>query len=101
MNIFIKNGIILLIILIIINNIKTQKNEQQTINKTRTININNITIEKNQNNNNILLNEKLIISCAYSTDNAYVYPTLVAITSLVENASNQTFYEIYNDKSRI
>ena len=60
MNIFIKNGIILLIILIIINNIKTQKNEQQTINKTRTININNITIEKNQNNNNILLNEKLI-----------------------------------------
>jgi len=95
MNIFIKNGIILLIILIIINNIKTQKNEQKTINKTRTININNITIEKNQNNNNILLNEKLIISCAYSTDNAYVYPTLVAITSLVENASNQTFYEIY------
>ena len=39
--------------------------------------------------------EKLRISCAYATDNGYVYPTLVAMTSLCENAGKKTFYDIY------
>ena len=38
---------------------------------------------------------KLVISCAYALDNAYVYPTLVAMTSLAENAGKNTFYDIY------
>ena len=38
---------------------------------------------------------KLILSCSYSLDNGYVYPTLVAMTSLVSNAGNNTFYNIY------
>ena len=38
---------------------------------------------------------KLRIACAYALDNAYVYPTLVAMTSLAENAGPKTFYNIY------
>ena len=38
---------------------------------------------------------KLRIACAYALDNAYVYPTLVAMTSLTENAGPKTFYDIY------
>ena len=38
---------------------------------------------------------KLRIACAYALDNAYVYPTLVAMTSLAENAGKKTFYDIY------
>ena len=38
---------------------------------------------------------KVEISCAYSVDNSYLYPTLVSITSLVINAGNITFYNIY------
>ena len=38
---------------------------------------------------------KLKITCAYSTDNSYLYPTLVSMTSLVANAGENTFYEIY------
>ena len=52
--------------------------------------INNINKEENKNKDN-----KLTIACAYATDNAYVYPTLVAMTSLVENAAKTTFYDIY------
>ena len=44
---------------------------------------------------NIKKQGKLIISCAYALDNAYVYPTLVAMTSLAENAGKNTFYDIY------
>ena len=40
-------------------------------------------------------NDKNIISCAYALDNKYVYPTLVAMTSLTENAGLNTFYDIY------
>ena len=39
--------------------------------------------------------DKRRIACAYATDNAYVYPTLVAMTSLAENAGKNTFYDIY------
>ena len=52
--------------------------------------INNINKEENKNKEN-----KLTIACAYATDNAYVYPTLVAMTSLTENAAKTTFYDIY------
>ena len=38
---------------------------------------------------------KLVLACAYSTDNGYIYPTLVSMTSLVINAGNNTFYNIY------
>ena len=38
---------------------------------------------------------KLILSCTYSLDNGYFYPTLVSITSLVINAGKNTFYNIY------
>ena len=38
---------------------------------------------------------KLRIACAYALDNSYVYPTLVAMTSLAENAGKKTFYDIY------
>ena len=50
-----------------------------------------------EHNNNIIKNKegKLIISCAYALDNAYIFPTLVSMTSLAENAGNNTFYNIY------
>ena len=38
---------------------------------------------------------KLILSCSYALNNEYIYPTLVAMTSLVINAENNTFYNIY------
>ena len=38
---------------------------------------------------------KLILSCSYVLNNDYIYPTLVAMTSLVINAVNNTFYNIY------
>ena len=38
---------------------------------------------------------KLIVSCSYTIDNGYVYPALVAMTSLAINAGNNTFYNIY------
>ena len=38
---------------------------------------------------------KIIIPCAYALDNVYVFPTIVAMISLVENAGKKTFYHIY------
>ena len=38
---------------------------------------------------------KLILSCSYALNNGYLYPTLVVMTSLVVNARNNTFYNIY------
>ena len=57
-------------------------NERMNQKETKTENINNS-------------NEKLIIPCAYASDNAYIFPNLVSMTSLVANAKNSTFYEIY------
>ena len=50
-----------------------------------------------EDNNYAIKNKegKLIISCAYALDNAYIFPTLVSMTSLAENAGNNTFYNIY------
>ena len=49
----------------------------------------------NKNKKIIRDDGKLMLACAYSTDNGYIYPTLVSITSLVLNAGNDTFYNIY------
>ena len=51
--------------------------------------------KKEENINNKAKDGKLRIACAYALDNAYVYPTLVAMTSLAENAGEKTFYDIY------
>ena len=42
-----------------------------------------------------IINGKLRIATSYATDNRYVYPTLVAMTSLVQNAGKNTYYDIY------
>ena len=43
-----------------------------------------------------IINIKTIkIPIAYSTDNQYIYPLIVSMTSLVSNANVNTFYEIY------
>ena len=42
-----------------------------------------------------IIKGKLRIAASYATDNRYVYPTLVAMTSLVENAGKNTYYDIY------
>ena len=47
-------------------------------------------INKDQSKQN-----KTIIAVSYATDNKYIYPTIVSITSLVINAANNTFYNIY------
>ena len=38
---------------------------------------------------------KLVLSCSYALNNEYIYPTIVAMTSLVINAGKNTFYNIY------
>ena len=38
---------------------------------------------------------KLRIAVAYGTDNKYIYPTIVSMTSLVDTAGKNTFYDIY------
>lgn len=43
----------------------------------------------------VFYKNKLRIAISYSTDNKYIYPTIVAMTSLVEKAGNSTFYDIY------
>ena len=52
-------------------------------------------IEKWENRKINKKEDKSVIACAYALDNSYVYPTLVSMTSLVENAANTTFYSIY------
>ena len=49
------------------------------------------------NNNKKIIREdgKLILACAYALNNGFTYPTLVAMTSLVINAGNNIFYNIY------
>ena len=42
-----------------------------------------------------IIKGKIRIAASYATDNRYVYPTLVAMTSLVENAGKNTYYDIY------
>ena len=39
--------------------------------------------------------KKINISISYSTDNKYIYPTIVSITSLVNSSGIKTFYNVY------
>ena len=73
----------------IIKENKEKENKEKNIDE----NIINKINENNLENEN--KKDKLRIACAYATDNAYVYPTLVAMTSLAENARESTFYDIY------
>ena len=59
-----------------------EKEEKENIKEKETQNI-------NKNNN------KTIIAVSYATDNKFIYPTIVSITSLVINAASNTFYNIY------
>ena len=54
-----------------------------------------IEIAKSQNIHKFTEDGKIRIACAYALDNTYVFPTLVAMTSLAENAAKKTFYDIY------
>ena len=65
-------------------NKKENQKEEEIIERTKTSNIHRYTKEG-----------KIRIACAYALDNSYVFPTLVAMTSLAENASKKTFYDIY------
>ncbi len=57
--------------------------------------------EKIKNNKKLFRDDgKLALACSYCLDNGYIYPTLVAMTSLVKNAGNNTFYDIYALVSR-
>ena len=63
------------------------KKEEENINKDSTIEEE---IKKEQVKQN-----KTIIAVSYATDNKYIYPTIVSITSLAINAASNTFYNIY------
>ena len=71
---------------------KKKEEENENINKKQEK-----FIEKAKNSNIHKFTEdgKIRIACAYSLDNGYVFPTLVAMTSLTENAAKKTFYDIY------
>ena len=62
---------------------KKKKEEEEKVKKAQ------------ENNTQNKKNGKLRIACAYALDNKYVFPTLVAMTSLAENAGKNTFYDIY------
>ena len=96
----------------IINKDTTKEEEKEIINKDSTKEeIKNIDSdstkieEKNDNkdsskeeeeiNNEPSKPNKTIIAVSYAADNKYIYPTIVSITSLVINAGNNTFYNIY------
>ena len=51
--------------------------------------------EENINDIDPLSINKTIIAVAYATDNKYIYPTIVSMTSLVLTAAEDTFYHIY------
>lgn len=75
------------------NKEKKTKEEEQDKDKKNNQNIENKLV--NNHNENINKKKKLRIATAYATDNTYIYPTIVAMTSLVDTAGNNTFYKIY------
>ena len=66
------------------NNISKKENNKNIENK-----------QENDLNKKIKKENKLKIAIAYATDNKYIYPTIVAMTSLVDTAGINTFYNIY------
>lgn len=73
-----------------IDNEKSEENDSEDTDK----------IEKEKGNENQSENKNTNrsinkIAVSYATDNKYIYPTIVSMTSLVDHAGNFTFYEIY------
>ena len=95
------------------NNTKENKEESENINKDnikeeeKYENKDSAKEDENENTNEDSAKEedkineepskskKTIIAVSYSTDNSYIYPTIVSITSLVINSASNTFYNIY------
>ena len=82
----------------LLSNEKRKKEIQFEIDKIKHT-IEQIKLKKKEiiNNNKKIIREdgKLILACAYSLNNGFTYPTLVSMTSLVINAGNNIFYNIY------
>ena len=80
---------------------KKKKEQEEKKKKDNEIKIKNkkqeemIEIAKNSNIHKFTEDGKIRIACAYALDNTYVFPTLVAMTSLAENAGEKTYYDIY------
>ena len=92
------------------NNTKDNKEESENINKDnikeeeKYENKDSAKEDENENTNKDSTKEedkineepskskKTIIAVSYSTDNSYIYPTIVSITSLVINSASNTFY---------
>ena len=74
-----------------------KKKEEEERKKKVEAELKNKIFEENKiiSNNTKAKEGKLRIACAYALDDSYVYPTLVAMTSLAENAGEKTFYDIY------
>ena len=79
------------------NENKEEKKEEDESNKQKIENEIEDTIdtEKIIDNPNKFTDNKTIIAVSYATDNKYIYPTIVAMTSLVYYAGPNTFYNIY------
>ena len=79
--------------------LRNSDQERQKILEAEIIRLKNeLKLEKDSKKENIKIstkNGKPLLACSYALDNGFVYPTLVAITSLVENAGNKIFYNIY------
>ena len=68
-----------------------EKNEKKNRDKFSNIKI----IQKNDYFINDIVSNKKRIPVCYATDEINVYPTLVSMTSLVENAGPNTYYDIF------
>ena len=76
------------------SNLSLKNNQSNILNINNNI-INGITNNMIEKTINITNNKKLIINIALSADYKYTYPTLVFITSLMENIGPNSFYQIY------
>jgi len=80
-------------------NIGKEKSKEKVNEKEEDDNVNYENGEKTEFGEDInkidIIKGKLRIATSYATDNNYVYPTLVAMTSLVEKAGKYTYYDIY------
>ena len=70
---------------------KNENNKQKNENEKD----NSIGTEKIIEEHDKFTGNKTIIAVSYATDNKYIYPTIVAMTSLVYYAGPNTFYNIY------
>ena len=86
------------------NEEQIQENDEQKENEKEKVNSDSIKEEENINKDSTIEEEikkeqvkqnKTIIAVSYATDNKYIYPTIVSMTSLVLNACKDTLYDIY------